>query len=227
MCIGAVDFLGDAMNCKGSVFSTIVCNESSWCDGRDEEIVQSKSANQRVNEDDASGRYGDLIDTQSLSSSVHHLLHDSSQRQRRSPLANTGASSDAIFRKTQDTTSQSAEFSGLNRCTAWVQDDYSFESERLSDNSRTTSNVRIVHWEDRVSDSESLNSKNGCRIFRPIESASQSDSKCVRGFKLERCAAWSIDESSLIASSTRRDTPKIINDAKVVHWDELVQGVIR
>mmetsp|Transcript_27668 Transcript_27668/g.60932 ORF Transcript_27668/g.60932 Transcript_27668/m.60932 type:complete len:247 (+) Transcript_27668:318-1058(+) len=234
MCIGAVDFLGDAMNCKGSVFSTVYCNESSCCDGRDEEVLESKSTGHRAYEEDFSGRYGDLLDTHSLSSSVHHLLHDSSQRRLRRTTIEPRVSDDNIFRSrriTQETANQPSAFNQLNRCTAWVQDDYSFESERPSTGLTKKSDVRIVHWEDRVIDPDTLNCVHGCSVFRPNKSTFDSNSKCYGILKLQRCTAWSLDESSFDvendALSSGRKPIEMSNEAKIVHWDELVEGSIK
>eukprot|EP00536_Pseudo-nitzschia_multiseries_P005492 jgi/Psemu1/303386/fgenesh1_kg.103_\ len=228
MCIGAVDFLGDAMNCKGSVFSTIVCSESSWCDGRDEDVVTSKSSAQRSCDEDISGRYGDLLDTQSLSSSVHHLLHDSSQRRRRRPATTAAISNVNIFRSkaTDEDSNGCAAFGQLNRCTAWVQEDYSVDSEYPSEDLEKRSDTRIIHWEDRLANLESLNAKHGCDIFRRNNSFSHSNNNCSGVFKLQRCTAWSLDDSSLVVKNVRRESPEISAEAKAVHWDEIVQGSI-
>ena len=238
MCIGAIDFLGDTMNCKGSVLSSIDCNDSSWCDSRDEEVIESKSASHIAHEEqDLSSRYGDLLDTQSLSSSVHHLLHDSSQRQSQHTTATLPSpSDDDIFRSrntSQESSNQCLTLNKLNRCTAWIQDDYSFdESERPVEDSKKESDVRIVHWEDRVQDSDSLNAKSGYDIFRSNNVTFGSDSQYFGLCKLHRCAAWSLDGSSSSVvenniSSVRRESLSFgSNEAKIVHWDELVQDVI-
>jgi len=228
MCIGAVDFLGDAMNCKGSVFSKIVCNESSWSDGRDEEVVVSKSSGQRANDEDLSCRYGNLLETQSLSSSVHNLL-DSSQRRRRPLPTNPVEFSEDIFRSKRATCDDSDEcpgFGQLNRCTAWVQDDFSFdETEYPAEEPEKRCDTRI-YWEDRIADADSLNTKSGCDIFRRSNSLGDIRSNCTGAFKLERCTAWSLDDSSMVVKNVRRESPEMSSEAKEVHWDELVKGSI-
>jgi hypothetical protein len=228
----AIDYLGDALNCKGSVFGTIDCNDSSWCDSRDE-VIESKSASDIVYEEDLSTRYGDLLDTQSLSSSIHNLLHDSPQRLGQHAMPTRKISDDDIFRVRklpQESSRQSLPFNKLNRCTAWIQDDYSFESEQLRDESKMES-VRIVHWEDRVHDSDSLNARNGCGIFRPNDVNAEAGNEFLGSCKLHRCSAWSLDDSSLIiddnVSSVRRASLFRSNQADTVHWDEIVQGTIK
>lgn len=231
MCISAIDFLGDAMNCKGSVFgSSIDCNDSSWCDSRDE-VIELKSASDRVHEEDLSSRYFDLLDTQSLSSSVHNLLHDSSHRLGQRVMAIRRASDDDIFRfrnSPQESSSQSLPFNKLNRCTAWVQDDCSFESEYPKDESKMKS-VRIVDWEDCVNDPDSLSVRRECEIFRDVNV--EASNEFIFSSKLHRCSAWSLDDSSLIINdsvlSVRRESLFRKNQANRVHWDELVQGPIQ
>lgn len=234
MCISAIELLGDAMSCKGSVFSAIDCNDSSWCDSRDE-VIEYKSANDGEHEEDLSGRYGDLLDTQSLSSSVHNLLYDSSRRQgQHSMAASRSSSDDDIFRCRRSPLESSCEslpFNKLNRCTAWIQDDYSFESEQFKDESKMES-VRIVHWEDRVIDPDFLIAKNGCGIFRPNDGTAKTGNGFCGSFKLHRCSAWSLDDSSSLiigdnVSSVRRRSYVGGNQANIVHWDELVQGPIQ
>jgi len=232
MCISAIDFLGDTMNCKGSLFGSIYCNESSWCDSRDE-VIESKAASDRIQEEDLSSRYGDLLDTQSISSSIHHLLHDSSQRLGQHATATQRTSDDDIFRfrkSPQESSSQSLPFNKLNRCTAWVQDDYSFESENPQDESKIKS-IKIVHWEDRVNDSDSLNLKNGCGIFRPNDVTLEGSNEFVGSFNIHRSSAWSLDDSFLIidgsVASVRRESLVRSNLANIVHWDEIVQGTIK
>jgi len=245
MCISAIDFLGDAMyckgspidflgdaiNCKGSIFGTIDCNDAAWCDSRDK-VIESKSAKDRDYEEDLSTKYGDLLDTQSLSSSIHNLLCDSPQRQGQHAMPTGRTSDDDIFRfrNSPQAFRQSFPFNKLNRCTAWIQDDYSFESQQLRDESKTQS-VRIVHWEDRVKDSDCLNARNGCGIFRPTNGVNVETGNGFFGScKLHRCSAWSLDDSSLIiddnVSSVRRALLVLNNQADTVHWDELVQGTI-
>lgn len=231
MCISAIDFLGDAMNCKGSMFGTIICNDSSWCDSRDE-VIDSQSASDRAHEEDLSGRYSDLLDTQSLSSSVHHLLHDSSQLSFQHATGTRRAPDDDIFRlrkSPKESSCNSLPLNELYRCTAWVQDDFSFESEHPKDESKIKC-VRIVHWEDRLSDSDSINLKYGCGIFRRNDVIKGAGNKYVFSIQLNRCSAWSLDDSSLIIgdniSSVRRETSPRGSKANMVHWDELVQGTI-
>jgi len=233
MCISAIDFLGDAMNCKGSVLSGIDCNDSSWCDSRDEVVVESKSATKRACEEELSVRYGDLLDTQSLSSSVHHLLHDSSQRLSKQTMTRSRLSDDDIFRSREspkeEPSNRCLPFNKLNRCTAWVQEDYTIESERPIVESKSEPGVSIVHWEDRLNDSDHVDVKNGCGIFRPNFILGPG-SIYSGSFKLHRSAAWSLDDSSLVleseASSVRRNDIVISKKAEIVHWDELVQDSI-
>lgn len=233
MCISAIDLLGDVMSCKGSVFGTIDCNQSAWCDSRDEGCTDSTYSCQRTIEEDQSNRYGDLLDTQSLSSSVHNLIHDSSERSLRHAKSPSKKSNMDIFRppRTAEESSRGTCSLKLNRCTAWVQDDYSFESECPIQNSEEKSEVRVVHWEDRVIDSNYLNNKNGLAIFRKnnpmLPQSRQGFSLC----KLERCTAWSVDDSSWNiengAHCARDESPVLDEEAKVIHWDELGHGPIQ
>ena len=226
MCINAIELLGDAMHCKGSLLGSIDCNDSSWFESRDE-VIESQPVYDRAHEEDLSSRYGDLLDAQSLSSSVRNLLYDSTRRLgQHSMSAQRSSDSDDIFRlrlSPQEPSGQSSPFNKLNRCTAWIQDDYSFESEHPIEESKMES-VRAIHWEDRVIDSEFLNVKYGFGIFRPND---LSNGFCGSS-KLNRCLAWSLDDSSLIFrnSSLRRQSPQGGNRANIVHWDELVEGSI-
>ena len=225
MCISAIDFV-DSMNCKGSILSSIDCNDSSWCDSRDE-VIESDTVSDKIYEEDLSSRYGELLD-ESMSSSFHNLLHDSSRRLGQHSMSTPRSSDDNIFRcrmPPQESRTQSLPFNDLNRSTAWIQDDYSFESEQPIEESKMES-VRIIHWEDRVVDSDFPKLRyGGCGIFRPNSAAN--------GFcgisKLRRCSAWSLDDSSLIIcdSSVRRQTQFGTNRPNKVHWDERVEGSIQ
>jgi hypothetical protein len=234
VCISALDFLGDAMNCKGSVLSTIDCNEASWYDSRDE-VIESKPGSDGFHEEDLSSRYDSLLDsTQSLSSSLSNLLHDSSQRRGQHSMSTSRIAEDEIFRlknSPQTTSCHELPFNKLNRCTAWIQDDYSFESEHLREESRIES-VRIVHWEDRLNEFDSINMKNGCGIFRPSHITIEAGRGFLGSCRLHRCSAWSLDDdSSLVVddnvSSARRESRSESNQVYTVHWDELVQGEIQ
>ena len=233
MCISAIETIGDAMNCKGSMLSTIDCNDSAWCDSRDE-VTETKCTDVRVYEEDLSSRYGDLLDT-SISSSIHRLLHDSSSH-RLDPETTPRSVGCDIFRcrsSPPECSSQSLPFNQLNRCSAWVQDDFSFESEypREDSISRVRS-VRLVHWEDRLSDSETLDMKNDYGIFRQNELNLKTNNELVGSIKLRRCSAWSLDDSSSLrfddsfSGVRRRESELRKNQADMVHWDELVQGRI-
>jgi hypothetical protein len=303
----AIDFLGDAMNCKGSssLLDTINCIDSSaWCDSRDEQeeiVVESSSlsssslslsnkfANNNNNSNNNTDRgFEEDLSSRSLSSSVHQLLYDSSERQRSQhtktdsmtmPMLVKQSEDDTIFRSrveestlqeessnnnNNNNSSQCLQFYKLNRCTAWSQDDvgcYSFESEREQHHHHSTttaaaaaaaeepkkrSNVRMVHWDEIVHDSLNTNTNtntntnnedNNTNIFR-------ADSHCFNSLcKLDRCAAWSIDESSSSMVDGRLRSNSIQeqqlssqshqqqgdnnnnnnnnNEAKLVHWDEL------
>jgi len=221
MCINAIDFVGDAMICKGSVFNTINCYDSP---SRDEEtssktkkILQDttniyKDNTARCSEDDVSSRYGELTDIQSLSSSVHQLLQDSSERE--SLYARTDSTTmlprcriqvhddDKIFRSVEQDTSnaQFSKFCTLNRCTAWCQDEsyYSFDdSERHSrvteeSHKRSTTKVRLVHWDEIVNDSLYANKTNfEYNIFRSndVSSLENGDNK-----RLNLCKTGSMSQ---------------------------------
>mmetsp|Transcript_9701 Transcript_9701/g.24170 ORF Transcript_9701/g.24170 Transcript_9701/m.24170 type:complete len:241 (-) Transcript_9701:267-989(-) len=226
MCIGAIDFL-DSMNCKGSILGSIDCNDASWCDSRDE-VIESESGSDRIYEEDLSSRYGELLH-ESMTSSVQNLLEDSSRQLGQHSMSTPRSSDDDIFRcrmPPQEPSSQPLPFNKLNRSSAWIQDDYSFESEQFVEESKMES-VRIIHWEDRVNDSDFPKLQYGCGIFRP--------NSATTGFcgssKLRRCSAWSLDESSLIICDSpvgRRQTYQMgKNRANIVHWDERVEGTIR
>ena len=287
----AIDFLGNAMNCKGSssLLDTINCIDSSaWCDSRDEQeevVVESSSlslslslSNKFANSNNSSNTdrgFEEDLSSRSLSSSVHQLLYDSSERQSQRtktdsmpmPMLVRQSEDDTIFRSrveepTQEASSSSSssqclQFYKLNRCTAWSQDEagcYSFESERdqhhhsitATEEPKKRSNVRIVHWDEIVHDSlntntntsNTNNNEDNTDIFR-------ADSHCFNSLcKLDRCAAWSIDESSSMVDNRLRsnsiqevssqfqqqgdnenDNNDNDNDAdnetKLVHWDEL------
>ncbi|OEU16424.1 hypothetical protein FRACYDRAFT_239018 [Fragilariopsis cylindrus CCMP1102] len=245
----AIDFLGNAMNCKGSssLLDTINCIDSSaWCDSRDEQeevVVESSSSslslsNKFANSNNSSNTdrgFEEDLSSRSLSSSVHQLLYDSSERQSQRtktdsmamPMLVRQSEDDTIFRSrveepTQEASSSSSssqclQFYKLNRCTAWSQDEagcYSFESERYQHHHSITaaeepkkrSNVRIVHWDEIVHDSlntntntsNTNNNEDNTDIFR-------ADSHCFNSLcKLDRCAAWSIDESSSMVGNRLR-----------------------
>ena len=236
MCISAVDFLGDAMNCKGSVFNSINCDESSsWYDSRDEEIATSNPASHRLREEDQLSRHGDLLDTESLSSSIHLLLHDTSERYRQnsSKIDSTNTwclSDDDIFRsrgELGETHSQCLSFCKLNRCAAWSQDDfncYSFESEHLPVASKSKSDVRIVHWEDLVQDSLNVETSD---IFRSKRARHEPGNQCINFCKLHRCGAWSVDESSSVAEVKLPCVKEEDNEPRQIHWDDVVTDLIR
>ena len=287
----AIDFLGNAMNCKGSssLLDTINCIDSSaWCDSRDEleeVVVESSSlslslslSNKFANSNNSSNTdrgFEEDLSSRSLSSSVHQLLYDSSERQSQRtktdsmpmPMLARQSEDDTIFRSrveepTQEASSSSSssqclQFYKLNRCTAWSQDEagcYSFESERdqhhhsitATEEPKKRSNVRIVHWDEIVHDSlntntntsNTNNNEDNTNIFR-------ADSHCFNSLcKLDRCAAWSIDESSSMVDNRLRSNSiqevssqfqqqgdnendnndndhDADNETKLVHWDEL------
>lgn len=222
LCINAIELL-DAMNCKGSLLGGIDCNDASWFVESRNEVIESQPDDERCIEDDHSSRYGDLIDTPSLSDSVHNLLCDSSRRSGQRSIE------DNIFRvrrSSQEPPSISPPSNDLNRCTAWIQDDYSFESEQAREECKMEhESVRIIHWEDRVTDSNFPILKYGCNIFRP----SDPTNEFCGSSKLHRCSAWSTDGSPLILcdSSVRRQSKHGGDQARVVHWDELVEGAIQ
>ena len=246
----AIDFLGNAMNCKGSssLLDTINCIDSSaWCDSRDEQdevVVESSPSlslslsNKFANSNNSSNTdrgFEEDLSSRSLSSSVHQLLYDSSERQSQRikmdsttmPMLVRQSEDDTIFRSrveepTQEASSSSSssqclQFYKLNRCTAWSQDEagcYSFESERYqhyhsitaAEEPKKRSNVRIVHWDEIVHDSlntntntsNTNNNEDNTDIFR-------ADSHCFNSLcKLDRCAAWSIDESSSMVDNRLR-----------------------
>lgn len=222
MCINAIELL-DAMNCKGSLLGGIDCNDASWFVESRDEVIESQPDDERCIEEDHSSRYGDLIDTPSLSDSVHNLLCDSSRRSGQRSIEEN------IFRtrrSSQEPPSTSSSFNSLNRCTAWVQDDYSFESEQAREESNMEhESVRIIHWEDRVTDSNFPIQKYGCSIFRPSKA---TDELCGSS-KIHRCSAWSMDDSSrmICDSCGRRQSQQGGDQARVVHWDERVEGAIQ
>jgi hypothetical protein len=284
----AIDFLGDAMNCKGSssLLDTINCIDSSaWYDSRDEQeevVVESslsssasslslskKFANNNNNTDRG---FEEDLSSRSLSSSVHQLLYDSSERQSlhtktdsmTMPMLVRQSEDDTIFRSrveeptqeassslSNNNSSQCLQFYKLNRCTAWSQDEagcYSFESEReqhhhstaAAEEPKKRSNVRMVHWDEIVHDSLNTNTNtNNTNNYEDNTHIFRADSHCLSSScKLDRCAAWSMDESSSMVDSRLRsnsiqelssqsqqqgdnNNKNNNNEAKLVHWDEL------
>ena len=228
MCINAIELLGETMNCKNSMFSSIDCYESSWCDSRDE-VIESKPFSYEVHDEDPPSRFGDLLDTQSLSSSVHNLLQDSSQRRSQHPSSEPRTPEDDIFRfRNPAEECSSRSLYKLNRCTAWIQDDYSFdESDQFQDEAKMES-VRIVHWEDRVSGSECLGPKSGCGIFRPNNPNIEDSNEYLGSCKLHRCLAWSNSDSSILfEDSSLKESIFAMNQPEIIHWDAKIEGPIQ
>jgi len=138
-----------------------------------------------------------------------------------------------------DTHTQGVQFSKLQRCTAWSQADdqnchiYSFEDDNtcrlllLSPDTTThdEAKVNLVHWDDIV---HGVIECQETPIFRPT----QQD---VVGpqFKLDRCAAWSVDDSSnnshsltSARGSVRLGAIQEETSTTKIHWDAIVKDSI-
>mmetsp|Transcript_21370 Transcript_21370/g.23903 ORF Transcript_21370/g.23903 Transcript_21370/m.23903 type:complete len:329 (-) Transcript_21370:203-1189(-) len=300
-CTSKDSALVNTLNCS----NTMNCMDSSaWCatDSRDDEqkegiVTESTSAsssssskpssmemevsnsNDNKNNNNASSTSRKGVSDE-LSSSVHQLLHDSTERTNLSQSHRTDSSTTllsvpegdiTIFRthddtndrtaiddmeKTRsaqevegeeeeesksdtDTPNQGVQFSKLQRCTAWSQADdqnchiYSFEDDNtclllLSPDTTThdeEAKVNLVHWDDIV---HGVIECQETPIFRRPTTQDVVDPQ----LKLDRCAAWSVDDSSnshSLASargSVRLGAIQEETSTTKIHWDAIVKDSI-
>jgi len=241
----------DSRDDNGQEVVSVTCNDNS-----DININESSNSRGRGAYDDLSNSVHQLLLDSSERQSLHTRM-DSFTTPLQTPEGDS-----TIFRKNEsiplheegeeessDNSEQCLLRSSckLRRCTAWSQDDiyYSFddESERFSSSPRSTQHepqvqVRMVHWDDIVHDSiihdtttNANNNNNKCddnTIFRFTTPTPTDGDLC----KLDRCAAWSIDESNNsncsigTSGSCRLHAIQEETTTTKIHWDEIVKGSI-
>mmetsp|Transcript_29095 Transcript_29095/g.54674 ORF Transcript_29095/g.54674 Transcript_29095/m.54674 type:complete len:187 (-) Transcript_29095:309-869(-) len=167
MCINAVDAFESLNTFKGSMFESLICNESTWnIDSRDEG-VEVQIENCRTCEEEAtSSRQGDAIETDSVgSSTINSSMRLANQRQSRHIKMDSFTTflpydDSDIFRTRQasmGSDSQCFRMCRLHRCTAFSQDSVGeTTSVHPLKRDQTASNeepeVRMVHWDQLVED---------------------------------------------------------------------------
>merc|ERR1712238_381749 len=129
-----------------------------------------------------------------------------------------------------ETPNQCVHISKLQRCAAWSQaDESNYHICSFDDEHDDESKVNMVHWDEIVHGSIECDNDP---IFRQPTLDVAGPHFSFGSGKLDRCAAWSVDDSSNTSSNSMASSRgsvqlgPIQEETTKIHWDEIVKDSI-